>query len=70
MGQKFNVQNIYVLIIKGMISTPGYTENVYPMIQLVTYGWGQKVKYHLISSRAWGFAMVRHRMCSSLKLFG
>ena len=31
-------------------------------------GRGQKVKYHYISSRAWGFAMARHRLCSSVYL--
>ena len=51
--------------LKEKISRPGYTEKIYPRIKLVTLGWGQKVKYHLISLRAWGFAMAGHRMCSS-----
>ena len=29
---------------------------------------GQRVNYRYISLRAWGFAMARHRMCSSLGL--
>ena len=32
--------------IKGMSSRPGYTENFYPRIKLVTFGWGQRIKYH------------------------
>ena len=67
-GEKFNFLNIVMWHIKfkGMSSRPGYTENFYPTIKLVTLGWGQRVNYYLISSRAWGFAMVRHQMCSSL----
>ena len=29
----------------------------------VSLWWGQKVKYYFISSKALGFAMVRHRPC-------
>ena len=66
-GQKFNFLNIVMwhIKLKGMSSRPGYTENFLPTIKLVTLGWGQRVNYHKISSRAWGFAMARHRMCSS-----
>ena len=32
--------------LKGMSSRPGYTENFYPRIKLVTLGWGQRIKYH------------------------
>ena len=52
-------------ISKGKSSKPGYTENFYPRIKLVTLGWGQRIKYHKISLRAWGFAMARQQMCSS-----
>ena len=66
-GQKFNFLNMVMWHIKskGMSSRPAYTENFYPRIKLVTLGWGQRIKYHKISSSAWGFAMARHRMCSS-----
>ena len=66
-GQKFNFVNMVMwhIKLKGMSSRPGYTENFYPRIKLVTLGWGQRIKYHYISSRAWGFAMARNRMCSS-----
>ena len=69
-GQKFNFQNMAMwhIKLKGMNSSPGYTENVYPAIKLVSLGWGQRVNYHWISSRAWGFAMTRHQMCSSYLL--
>ena len=66
-GQKFNFLNMVMWhILKGMSSRPGYTEHFYPRIKLVTLRWGQRIKYHQISSRAWGFAMARQRMCSSL----
>ena len=51
--------------IKGLSSRPGYTENFYPTIKLMTLGWGQRMEYYLISSKAWGFAMARHQMCFS-----
>ena len=61
-GQKFSFLNMVMwhIKLKGMISRPGYTKKFYPRIKLVTLGWGQKVKYHEISSTTWGFA----RMCS------
>ena len=63
----FYFLNIVMLHIKlkGINSRHEYTEKFYPRIKLVTLGWGQRIKYHNISSRAWGFAMARHRMCSS-----
>ena len=47
-GQNFNFLNMIMwhIKLKGMISRPGYNENFYPMIKLVTLGQGQKVKYH------------------------
>ena len=47
-GQKLNFLNMVMLHIKlkGMSSRPGYTENFYPRIKLVTLGWGQSIKYH------------------------
>ena len=47
-GQKFSFLNMVMwhIKLKGMISRPGYPENFYPMIKLVTLGRGQKVKYH------------------------
>ena len=46
-GQNLNFLNMVMLhiILKGMISRPGYNENFYLRIKLVTLGWGQKVKY-------------------------
>ena len=66
-GQKFNFMNMVMwhIKLKGMSSRPGYAENFNPRIKLVTLGWGQRIEYHEISLRAWGFAMARHRMCSS-----
>ena len=45
-GQKFNFLNMVMWHIKlmGMNSSPGFTENFYPTIKLVTLGWGQRVK--------------------------
>ena len=65
-GQKFNFLNMYMWHIKltGLSSIPGYTEIFLPTIKLVTFN------YHKISSRAWGFAMARHRMCSSYTCIG
>ena len=70
-GQKLNFLNMVMwhIKLKGMNSSPGYTEYFYLTIKLVTLGWGQRVNYHWISSRAWGFAMACHRMCSS-KILG
>ena len=67
-GQKFNFLNMVMwhIKLKGMSSRPGFIEKIYPRIKLVTLGWGQRIKYHKISSRAWGFAMARLRMCSSI----
>ena len=47
-GQKFNFQNMvnWHIKLKGMSSRPDYTEIFYPRIKLVTFGWGQRVKYH------------------------
>ena len=61
-GPKFDFLNMVMchIKLKGMRSRPGYTEKIYPTIKLVTLGWGQRIKYHEISSRAWGFAMGRH----------
>ena len=58
--QKFNFLNMVMwhIKLKGMNSSPGYTENFYPTIKLVTLGWGQRVNYHEISLRVWGFAMA------------
>ena len=66
-GQNFNFLNIVTwhIKLKGMISRPGYTEKFYPRNKLVTFGRGQQVKYHYISSRALGLAIARHGMCSS-----
>ena len=66
-GQKFNFLNMVMwhIKLKGMNSSRGYTEKFNPTIKPVTLGCGQRVNYHYISSRAWGFAMARHRMCSS-----
>ena len=50
--------------LKGLTSSPGYNENFYPKIKLVPCD-GVKGS---ISSRAWGFAMARHRMCSNSRL--
>ena len=43
-GQKFNFLNMVIwhIKLKGMSSRPGYTENFYPKIKLVTLGWGQR----------------------------
>ena len=48
-GQKFNFQNMVMwhIKLKEMNSSPGYTENVYPAIRLVSLGWGQRVNYLL-----------------------
>ena len=47
-GQKFNCLNMVMwhIKLKRMISRPGYTENFYSRIKLVTLGWGQRIKYH------------------------
>ena len=47
-GQKFNFLNMVMwhIKLKGMNSSPGYTEKFYPTIKLVTLGWGQRVNYH------------------------
>ena len=47
-GQKFNFMNIVMwhIKLKGMSSRPGYTENFYPWIKLVTLGCGQRIEYH------------------------
>ena len=47
-GQKLNFLNMVMwhIKLKGMSSRLGYTENFYPMIILVTLGWGQSVNYH------------------------
>ena len=47
-GQKFNFLNMVMwhIKLKGMSSRPGYTENFFPRIKLVTLGWGQRIKYH------------------------
>ena len=44
-GQKFNFLNMVMwpIKLKGMSSRPGYTENFYPTIKLVTLGCGQCV---------------------------
>ena len=46
-GQEFNFLNMVMwhIKLKGMSSRPGYTENFYPRIKLVTLGWGQRIKY-------------------------
>ena len=69
-GQKFYFLNMVMwhIKLKGMSSRPRYTEKFYPRIKLVTLGWGQRIKYHKISSRAWGFVMAHHQMCSSFFL--
>ena len=55
--------------LKGMSNRHGRIESYfYPRNILLTLEWGQRVKYHMISLRAWGFAMARHRMCSSFLL--
>ena len=65
--QKLNFLNMVMwpIKLKGMSSRPEYTETFYPTIKLVTLGWGQRVKYQKTSSRAWGFAITHHRICSS-----
>ena len=47
-GSKFNFLNkvMWHIKLKGMNNRPGYTENFYPKIKLVTLGWGQRIKYH------------------------
>ena len=35
----------------------------------MTLGWGHKVKYYLISSRAWGLAMEGHGIMEKSKVF-
>ena len=47
-GQKFNFLNMVMwhIKLKEMNSSPGYTENFYPFIKLVTLGLGQRVNYH------------------------
>ena len=47
-GQNFNFLNMVMchIKLKEMISRPGYNENFYPRIKLVTLGRGEKVKYH------------------------
>ena len=47
-GQKFNFLNMVMwhIKLKEMSSRPGYTENFYPRIKLVTLGWGQRIKLH------------------------
>ena len=47
-GEKLNFLNMIMWIIKlkGMNSSPGYTEKFYPTIKLVILGWGQRVNYH------------------------
>ena len=47
-GQKLNFLNMVLMHIKlkGMNSSPRYTEKVYLSIKLVTSGWGQRVNYH------------------------
>ena len=46
--QNFNFLNMVMwhIKLKGMISRPGYNENFYLRIKLVTLGRGQKVKKH------------------------
>ena len=68
-GQNFYFLNMVMqhIKLKGMNSSPGYTEKFYPIIILVTLGWGQRVNYHSIFLIAWGFAMAPHRMCPSFK---
>ena len=43
-GQKFNFLNMVMwhIKLKGLSSRPRYTEIFYPMIKLVTLGWGQR----------------------------
>ena len=43
-GQKFNFLNMVIwhIKLKGVSSRPGYTENFYPRIKLVTLGMGSK----------------------------
>ena len=57
-GQKLNFLNMAMwhIKLKGMNSSPAYTEMFYLTIKLVTLGWGQRVNY----------PMARHRMCSSI----
>ena len=47
-GSKYNFMNMVMwhIKLKGMSSRPGYTENLYPRIKLVTLGWGQRIEYH------------------------
>ena len=66
------VQNFYFLNmvmwhikLKGMSSRHGYTEKILSYDQTGDLGMGSKDQIPYISSRAWGFAMARHRMCSS-----
>ena len=44
-GQKFNFLNMAMwhIKLKGMNSSPGYTEKFHPTVKLVTLGWGQRV---------------------------
>ena len=46
--KKFNFLNIVMwhFKLKGMNSSPGYTERFHPTIKLVTLGWGQRVNNH------------------------
>ena len=64
-GQKFSFLNMVMwhILIKWVISRPGYTEKKYPRIKLVTLGWDKMVKYHYISSRAWGLMRWRAIEC-------
>ena len=45
-GQKLNFLNMVMwhIKLKGMNSLPGYIENFYPRIKLVTLGLGQRIK--------------------------
>ena len=56
--KKFNFLNMVMwhFKLKGMTSRPGYTEKII----LMTLEWGQRVNYHMISSRGWSFVMARH----------
>ena len=47
-GQKFNFMNMVMwhIKLKGVSSRPGYTENFYLRIKLVTLGWGRRIEYH------------------------
>ena len=46
--------------LKGMVSRTGYKLSFHPRFELVTLGWGKKVKYHIISLKARGFKMASH----------